>query len=84
MGRGGSRAAVPHQKPGAPAAPGGEERDWKIRHSAAKALGALRASSCRSELEFLCFDNNPRVRKAARQALYLINRVPAKRAAHGA
>ena len=61
-----------------------QDRDWKIRQSAAKALGALRASSCRSELEFLCFDHNPRVRKAARQALYLINRVPAKRPGHGA
>ncbi len=60
------------------------DRDWKIRLSAAKALGALRASSCRLELGDLFIDRNPRVRKAAKQALYLIDRVPAKRTAHGA
>lgn len=60
------------------------DRDWKIRLSAAKALGTLRASSCRRELEYLYADRNPRVRKAAKQALYLIDRVPAKRPAHGA
>jgi HEAT repeat protein len=61
-----------------------QDRDWKIRLSAAKALGALRASSCRMELGYLSIDGNPRVRKAARQALYLIDRVPAKRPARGA
>jgi HEAT repeat protein len=61
-----------------------QDRDWKIRQSAAKALGALRASSCRRDLEYLYVDRNPRVRKAAKQALYLIDRVPAKRPAHGA
>jgi HEAT repeat protein len=60
------------------------DRDWKIRRSAAKALGALRASSCRPELEYLSIDPNPRVRKAAKQAMYLIDHVPAKRSAHGA
>jgi HEAT repeat protein len=60
------------------------DRDWKIRLSAAKALGALRAASCRAELEYLCVDRNPRVRKAAKQSLYLIDRVPAKRKPHGA
>ncbi|HEV2475386.1 MAG TPA: HEAT repeat domain-containing protein, partial [Candidatus Dormibacteraeota bacterium] len=55
------------------------DRDWKIRLSAAKALGTLRASSCRRELEYLYADRNPRVRKAAKQALYLIDRVPARR-----
>lgn len=60
------------------------DRDWKIRLSAAKALGALRASSCRRELEDLHTDPNPRVRKAAKQALYLIDRVPTKRPARGA
>jgi HEAT repeat protein len=60
------------------------DRDWKIRLSAAKALGALRASSCRPELEDLHTDRNPRVRKAAKQALYLIDRVPTKkRPLHG-
>lgn len=61
-----------------------DDRDWKTRLSAAKALGALRASSCRRELEHLHDDRNPRVRKAAKQALYLIDKVPAKRPAHGA
>ena len=61
-----------------------QDRDWKIRLSAAKALGALRATSCRLELGYLSIDRNPRVRKAAKQALYLIDRVPAKRSAHGA
>jgi len=61
-----------------------DDRDWKIRMSAAKALGALRASSCRPELETLSLDRNPRVRKAAKQALYLIDRVPPKVHAHGA
>lgn len=60
------------------------DRDWKIRLSAAKALGALRAASCRRELEYLHADRNPRVRKAAKQALYLIDRLPARRPAHGA
>jgi HEAT repeat protein len=60
------------------------DRDWKIRMSAAKALGALRAASCRTELVELGLDRNPRVRKAANQSLYLIDRVPAKRKPHGA
>lgn len=60
------------------------DRDWKIRLSAAKALGALRASSCRAELEYVAIDTNPRVRKGARQALYLIDHVPARRKASGA
>jgi len=61
-----------------------QDRDWKIRLSAAKALGALRASSCRTDLEYLSIDRNPRVRKAGKQALYLIDRVPAKRPTRGA
>jgi HEAT repeat protein len=60
------------------------DRDWKIRLSAAKALGALRATSCRTELVHMCLDPNPRVRRAANQSLYLIDRVPAKRKPHGA
>jgi HEAT repeat protein len=45
------------------------DRDWKIRMSAAKALGALRSSSSRRALEELYGDPNPRVRKAAQQAV---------------
>lgn len=61
-----------------------EDRDWKIRLSAAKALGTLRASSCRAELAYLRTDRNQRVRKAAKQALYLIDRAPTKGPARGA
>ena len=46
------------------------DRDWKIRLSAAKALGALRAQSAQSELTYLRIDRNASVRKAAEQALY--------------
>jgi HEAT repeat protein len=45
------------------------ERDWKVRMSAAKALGALRARESRHEVRYLLADRNPRVRTAARQAL---------------
>lgn len=47
--------------------------DWKTRMSAAKALGALRARESRNELRFVAVDRNPRVRMAARQALYRID-----------
>jgi HEAT repeat protein len=43
--------------------------DWKLRMSAAKALGALRARSARQELRYLYADRNSRVREAARLAL---------------
>ena len=45
------------------------DREWEIRMSAAKALGALRAGSSRWALERLCSDRNPRVRTAAHQAI---------------
>jgi HEAT repeat protein len=50
------------------------DRDWKLRMSAAKALGALRASGSRFELRYLAADRNPRVRTAALQALRQIDR----------
>ena len=46
------------------------DRDWKIRMSAAKALGALHAHSAKNDLKYLHIDRNARVRKAAEQALY--------------
>jgi HEAT repeat protein len=47
-----------------------DDRDWKVRMSAAKALGALRAHAAARELhELVVADRNPRVREAARLAL---------------
>jgi hypothetical protein len=46
-----------------------DDKDWKIRMSAAKALGALHATGSRRSLEALHADRNPKVRKAAQQAL---------------
>lgn len=45
------------------------DRDWKIRMSAAKALGGLHAKPANDALKHLHADLNPRVRAAARQAL---------------
>ena len=45
------------------------DRDWKIRTSAAKALGILRANGVKAELGYLEADRNPQVRRAARVAL---------------
>ena len=49
------------------------DREWKLRVSAAKALGALRARDSRHEIRYLLADRNPRVRAAARQALRQID-----------
>lgn len=45
------------------------DREWQVRMSAAKALGALRARESRTDLESLLADPNPRVREAARLAV---------------
>jgi len=50
------------------------DHDWKVRMSAAKALGALHARSAKDDLKFLEIDLNPRVRKAAHQALNQLRR----------
>ena len=42
-----------------------QDRDWKIRRSAAKALGTLHAHDARHVLKYLQIDRNARVRKAA-------------------
>ncbi len=42
-----------------------EDPDWKVRMSAAKALGALQAEVATPNLERLLGDRNPRVRRAA-------------------
>jgi HEAT repeat protein len=61
------------------------DRDWKVRMSAAKALGSLHAVSCRREVEFLVMiDRNPRVRQAARQALYRIDHGASREQLRGA
>ena len=52
------------------------ERDWKLRMSAAKALGALRARESRHEIRYLFADRNPRVRAAAKHALRQIEAQP--------
>jgi HEAT repeat protein len=59
----GSRVAVPEITSAL------QDRDWKIRMSAAKALGTLRAHSARDDLHYLKIDPNARVRKAAQHAL---------------
>lgn len=46
-----------------------QDPDWKIRMSAAKALGALRTRSAVDDLNFMQIDRNTRVRTAARFAL---------------
>jgi HEAT repeat protein len=45
------------------------DRDWKVRIASARALGALRAHDALLDLRYLEIDRNPRVRKAARQAI---------------
>jgi HEAT repeat protein len=42
-----------------------DDREWKVRLSAAKSLGALRCAMALPGLQKLQADNNPRVRKAA-------------------
>ncbi|TMD17384.1 MAG: HEAT repeat domain-containing protein [Chloroflexi bacterium] len=51
------------------------DRDWKLRMSAAKALGMLRAQESSYELRCLSADRNPRVRKAAQNALRQIDAI---------
>ena len=46
-----------------------DDEEWRVRMSAARALGTLRAELAAPNLEKLTGDRNPRVRKAAESAL---------------
>ena len=61
-----------------------QDRDWKIRMSAAKALGTLHAHAARHGLKYLQIDRNARVRKAAGQALYQLDHSPVEDRPDGA